>query len=76
MNIADTLLSNYGLLGLLLVAFASYFLRKESAFDGERKEQQTELKTIIRDAITCQTQVKTELEALQALIRERFPLNK
>ena len=74
MDITNTLFSNYGLLGLLLAALASYYLRKESAFDAERKDAQAELKTIIREAIACQTQIKSELEALQTLIRERFPL--
>ena len=74
MDITNTLFSNYGLLGLLLAAFASYYLRKEAAFDAERKDAQAELKTIIREAIACQAQVKSELEALQTLIRERFPL--
>ena len=73
-EIADKLISNYGLLGLLFAALASYYLRKESQFDADRKDTQTELKAIIKEAITCQTQVKEELEALQTLIRERLPL--
>jgi hypothetical protein len=74
MNFAEQLVSNYGLLGLLLAAFVSYFLKKESAFDSERKDAQTELKTILREALACQAQVSSELDALEKLIRERFPL--
>lgn len=76
MEFADKLISNYGLLGLLFAALASYYLKKEAAFDAERRDAQGELKTIIREAMACQTQVKSELEALQTLIRERFPLPK
>ncbi len=69
---ADKLISNYGLLGLLLFALASYYLKKEAAFDSERKETQKELKDIIKDAIASQVSMKAEIEALQTLIRERL----
>ena len=70
-TVIDRLISNYGLLGLLFAGMLTYHLKKEAAFDSERKAQEAEVKQLLRDAIASQTQVKTELDNLQTLIRER-----
>lgn len=70
-TVIDRLISNYGLLGLLFAGMLTYYLKKEAAFDSERKAQEAEVKQLLRDAIASQTQVKTELDNLQTLIRER-----
>ena len=70
-TVIDRLISNYGLLGLLFAGMLTYHLKKEAAFDSERKALEAEVKQLLRDAIASQTQVKTELDNLQTLIRER-----
>lgn len=67
---AQELMKNYGLLGLLSAGMLTYYLKKEAAFDSERKAQDAEVKQLLRESITSQAQVKTELEKLQSLIRE------
>ena len=70
-TVLDRLISNYGLLGLLFAGMLTYYLKKEAAFDSERKAQEAEVKQLLRDTIVSQTQFKTELENLQTLLRER-----
>ena len=70
-TVLDRLVSNYGLLGLLFAGMLTYYLKKEAAFDSERKAQEAEVKQLLRDTIVSQTQFKTELENLQTLLRER-----
>ena len=70
-TVLDRLISNYGLLGLLFAGMLTYYLKKEAAFDSERKAQEAEVKQLLRDSIASQTQVKAELENLQAFFRER-----
>ena len=68
----NKLIDHYGLLGLLFAGMLTYYLKKEAVFDAERKAQTDELKQLIRDAMSCQVRVTSELESLKTLIKERI----